>query len=368
MIIPNLRVSGRVFPADNRAFRGSEAEDLLRSQLARDKALRTLQAPNDDTATSAWDQGTPSTDTPLKPSQPQPGPRNVVFFGETGVGKSSIINMLREISDSPPSPPTNPSPEETPAPPEKAAISNGALGCTVANTSYTVYLSDPPTPDSGNSEPAASVQYTLWDTAGLVEGESGSVVSGQAEENLARLLEKVGGGVSLLVFCIRGRRFRAILQHHYDLIYRRTCWHKRVPIILVVNGLENETGRMDDWWATHRVEFKRNKMRFERVACVVSTRGKAVKGGGKGHILDEEYEVSLQVLRAIIRSKCLEKGKTFKKADLIGGVAQQLWDLVADTDDESECSPSPESNTGLRPGEYAPNSMENEEEQVLRQR
>ncbi|KAF5326018.1 hypothetical protein D9611_001007 [Ephemerocybe angulata] len=360
MITSNF--SGRVFPADAQALPGIDAEGLLRSQLERDDARREIQAAYDHPAppTPPNDRDIRTTDPgPLKPLRSPLGPRNVVFFGETGVGKSSIINMLREVSDSPPSPPANSFPEETAAPPEKAAISNGALGCTVANTSYTIYLSDPPTPDPGNFEPAPSVQYTLWDTAGLVEGKSGSVVSRQAEENLARLLATVGGGVSLLVFCIRGRRFRAILRHHYDLIYRRTCWYKRVPIILVVNGLENETGRMDDWWATHRVEFERNKMRFEEVACVVSTRGKAVKGGGKGHMLDEEYQESLQVLRSAIRRNCLEKGKTFKQATWLESVVRQF----RDTDDESECFSGP-SNTGHLPGEYSPNSMENEEEQL----
>ncbi|TEB33774.1 hypothetical protein FA13DRAFT_1707991 [Coprinellus micaceus] len=188
------------------------------------------------------------------------------------LAKSAIINMLREKSE------------------EKlddaiAVVSNAALGCTLVSTKYPCRLCDE--------------VLMLWDTAGLVEGEFGNVTAGQAEDNLASLLQNMeGGGVSLLVYCIRARRFRTIIKSHYELFFEKTCG-RAIPIVLVVTGLENEEF-MEDWWVRNEREFRRRGIEFTGHACITSTRGKAVQGGG--HVFDDEYEESVRHLQGAILS------------------------------------------------------------------
>ncbi|KAF5350025.1 hypothetical protein D9756_009152 [Leucocoprinus leucothites] len=167
-------------------------------------------------------------------------PRSIVIFGETGTGKSSLINML---SDN-----------------EVAKVSNLAVGCTFESAPHPITVD--------------GVPYTLWDTAGLNEGDSGSVPADIALNHLRDLVDKLHDGLSLLVYCIRGARYRDILKVNYDL-FREIICQGEVPIVIVVTGLENE-----EWHA-----------------CVTTTKGKR-------NMFEEEYEDSKTVLRELIQEKC----------------------------------------------------------------
>ncbi|KAJ2924676.1 hypothetical protein H1R20_g12416, partial [Candolleomyces eurysporus] len=177
--------------------------------------------------------------------------KNVVFFGETGVGKSSVINMFREGTD--------------PSDSELIPISSGAVGCTFSSKGYRANV---------NEE-----RYMLWDTAGLNEGIRGTVTHEKSVESLADLLCKLGGKIHLLVYCIRGKRFRQVIQDNYDLFYGEICG-SQVPIIAVVTGLENEEPDMENWWTENAWEFEKYQLRFDGHVCITATRGKAMKSGG----------------------------------------------------------------------------------------
>ncbi|KAF9444546.1 hypothetical protein P691DRAFT_836514 [Macrolepiota fuliginosa MF-IS2] len=203
--------------------------------------------------------------------RPQPtkvqnsAPKNIVIFGETGTGKSSLINMLSDDS--------------------VATVSNSALGCTFESASYPVTIH--------------GRDYVLWDTAGLNEGEAGSVPAGEALHHLRDLVDKLKDGLSLLVYCIRGARYRDIIKVNHDLFKEIIC-QGEVPIVIVVTGLENEEN-MEDWWVENEQEYTgppRN-MRFEGHACITTSKGKK-------NMFEEEYEESKKVVRALIRDKCPE--------------------------------------------------------------
>ncbi|KAH0834012.1 hypothetical protein J3R83DRAFT_11248 [Lanmaoa asiatica] len=83
--------------------------------------------------------------------------RNVVLFGECGVGKSSIINTIVGLP--------------------VAKTSNDVLGCTDVNASYSVTL------DTG-------IKVNLWDTIGLDEGTAGRIPADQAKQSLKLFLQK----------------------------------------------------------------------------------------------------------------------------------------------------------------------------------
>ncbi|KAF9444439.1 hypothetical protein P691DRAFT_343001 [Macrolepiota fuliginosa MF-IS2] len=213
----------------------------------------------------------PSTDQPLSQGdssscQAADGTQNIILFGETGVGKSSLINML---SDS-----------------DVAIVSNGATGCTFENVRYNIKIN--------------GVERVLWDTAGLSEGEAGSVPEDQALRNLRDLVWKLREGVSLLVYCIGGTRYRDILKVNFDLFTDIIC-QGTVPVVVVVTGLENEE-RMDNWWDDNKANLSRHRMDFQDYACITTTRGRKNKQGV--HLFQEEYEMSKGAAKRLISKNC----------------------------------------------------------------
>src|SRR5258708_37258787 len=129
---------------------------------------------------------------------------NIIIFGESGCGKSSIVNMI--------------------AGRETAKVSNSAIGCTFKHECHEASIMDIP--------------FNIYDTAGLNEGEQGRVPHWQAVHQLYTLIRTLDG-VSLLVYCIRGRINRAA-RADWTLFSKVVC-DKKVPIIAVETGLEEDS-------------------------------------------------------------------------------------------------------------------------------
>jgi hypothetical protein len=212
---------------------------------------------------------------------------NVIIFGETGVGKSSLINMIAGSAS--------------------AAVSSGAIGCTFDSVAYDVELS--------------GRKYRLWDTAGLNEGEHGNISGDRAIENLQKLVQNLQhGGVSLLVYCIRGSRLRDIVKINYDLFYKIVCGAK-VPIVIVVTGLENENN-MEDWWADNVEDVHDRRMHFAGHACITATRGKVLKNGE--HMFEEEYNRSIKLVRDLIVAYSLERSWKPDSSIWLGNIVESM--------------------------------------------
>ncbi|CAA7263828.1 unnamed protein product [Cyclocybe aegerita] len=208
------------------------------------------------------DSGAPVLSTTSRPTS-TPSTPNIIIFGETGTGKSSLINMLSGRED--------------------AAVSNRATGGTFSSEPYEVELLD-------------DKSYNIWDTAGLNEGEHGSVPADVAMENLRTLVGKMDEGINLLVYCVRGTRFREILKFNYDMFYKIIC-EEKVPIVIVVTGLEHESP-MDAWWEENRGEFDKYGLVFDGSACITTVRG-------KNGMFEEEFEESKKKVGELIVGKCM---------------------------------------------------------------
>ncbi|THU88016.1 hypothetical protein K435DRAFT_803823 [Dendrothele bispora CBS 962.96] len=209
--------------------------------------------------------------------------RNVVFFGSSGSGKSSTINMFLggEI---------------------RAPISSGANGCTFESKAYDTTIKNTP--------------YHLYDTAGLNEGSEGAVRSKDAMENLKNLIRSLSsesGGVNLLVFVFRSPgRLTDIVEENYRTFYEGFCDNNKVPIVMIVTGLEDEVPTMNHWWEKNREKFEEKKIRFADVACITATRGKATEDNQR-HKNDEEYDLSVTLVKELLVKNCRDSG--WKKSD-----------------------------------------------------
>jgi len=114
----------------------------------------------------------------------------------------------------------------------KAKVGSDALGVTFQTDSYPIQI-------RGKS-------FKMYDTVGLSEGDSGTISASMAIGNLYQLIREVDGGVSLLVYVLRGPRLRSAARKNYRMFYEIFCM-KQVPIVIVITGLE-EQDDIQAWW------------------------------------------------------------------------------------------------------------------------
>ncbi|KAG1889139.1 P-loop containing nucleoside triphosphate hydrolase protein [Suillus subluteus] len=171
--------------------------------------------------------------------QTSPWGRNIVIFGKSGAGKSSIINTIARE--------------------QLAETSNDTTGCTSGHKCHPVTIS--------------GQRFVLFDTVGLGEGPAGTVPDAEAKRQLKSLLRHLmssrspSDGIDLLVYCVSSKMttLPAIIRA-YETFYSRVC-RKKVPIVIVMTGLENKPD-MESWWDTNKGKFK--SMHFTGHACVTA--------------------------------------------------------------------------------------------------
>lgn len=195
---------------------------------------------------------------------------------------------------------------------ELASTSSGAVGETFESRRHDIVIDE-------------ELQCRIWDTAGLNEGANGRVPADKALDNLRGLVIGLEDGVDLLVYCIRAGRFRDILKVNYDLFHGIICQGK-VPIVLVVTGLENESP-MDKWWRDNQHEFTAHGLQFVDKACITASRGKVMRDGS--HMFEEEFEQSKNTVKALIKRNCSgQVGWKLASRDWIRQISWRLQDYM----------------------------------------
>ncbi|KAH0840209.1 P-loop containing nucleoside triphosphate hydrolase protein [Lanmaoa asiatica] len=164
---------------------------------------------------------------------------HVILFGETGVGKSSLVNLLAgwHVAD----------------------VSPDSVACTLASTEYQFQLG------------AATIR--LWDTVGLEEPERGTNGYMGAIEKATQLIRRLNasGGISLFLFCVRGNRVTTTMQSNYRLFYE-VLGKKQVPIAMAVTHLEREL-IMEEWWQRNVKTLEKNGIHVGGHACITTLEG-----------------------------------------------------------------------------------------------
>ncbi|KAG1904898.1 P-loop containing nucleoside triphosphate hydrolase protein [Suillus fuscotomentosus] len=162
---------------------------------------------------------------------------NVVIFGQTGAGKTSLVNLITAVPTSP-----------------------DAEGCTRQTIVY------------GYDAVAHNriVKVQLFDTAGLDEDSEGTDLNEQAQMGLKKLIRTLmtKGGIHLLVYCVQGTDDASALQRNYKLIDSEV--KARVPVVLVVTGLENREPDMEEWWRSNERSILDLGMKFAGHACITA--------------------------------------------------------------------------------------------------
>ena len=194
--------------------------------------------------------------------------RNVILFGGSGVGKSSVVNMLAGYN--------------------VADTSSGATGCTFKNAGYDVDI--------------CGIPFRLHDTAGLNEGDEGRIPNSDAIVQLYTLLKRLDDGLSLLVFCMKAPRLTESAPSNWKLFHEVMC-KRNVPIVMVITGLELERD-MNAWWTTNKDSFRKNGMLPSgQPACITAIKGKEKRGV---FFLQEEYDESRGKVQQLILDNYME--------------------------------------------------------------
>ncbi|KAH7888369.1 P-loop containing nucleoside triphosphate hydrolase protein [Phlebopus sp. FC_14] len=189
---------------------------------------------------------------------------NVVVFGETGVGKSSIVNLITGH--------------------DVAQVSSDAVGCTKDVADYAVELD--------------SALFHIWDTPGLESAQTTTSEEHQTTtlaKTYSRIwkLQSENGGIDLLVYCITGRRDISVnlpstIQSHYRLFYELLGGTK-VPVVLVVTEVERG---VQEWWKENRKRLERLDVKVSGHVCVRDADSKAV------------MSAMAEALRDLIKANC----------------------------------------------------------------
>ncbi|KAF8439031.1 hypothetical protein L210DRAFT_3481214 [Boletus edulis BED1] len=174
--------------------------------------------------------------------------RNVILFGETGAGKSSVINLMADE--------------------EIAKTSSNLDGCTLEATEYSFTLPE-------------GTPLCIFDTVGLNEPDMGVNTFFGAIEKAYRLITSLhaAGGVDLLLFCIRGGRITSTMQRNYRLFFEFLCG-KKVPLAFIVTHLEYEVV-MEDWWERNERTFGEYGIQSVAHACITAAPARVTTLAGK---------------------------------------------------------------------------------------
>ncbi|KAG1720687.1 uncharacterized protein EDB91DRAFT_1088738 [Suillus paluster] len=162
--------------------------------------------------------------------------KNVVIFGQSGVGKSSIINLLagKKVA-------------KTSADRKRCTLEYEGYDVTIENEPYRIY-------------DTAGVDSDLMDPSGFLDAVT------NAHKLMRELKEK--GGPHLLLYCMKAGRIQGAFATNYRLFYE-FLFEKKVPVALVITHLEREDP-MDQWYTRNKTLLDHHAVKWIDQACITA--------------------------------------------------------------------------------------------------
>lgn len=210
----------------------------------------------------------------------------VLVFGSTGVGKTSLCNLL--VGRTQP-------------------CHNGALGVTSRTHTYEPFK-------------LKGRQVIMVDTVGLHESKHGTVPPEKAATQILELLSQSKNGFSLIIHVATIGRITQERDQDYEFFVEKMC-DRKIPVLQVLTGAENEAPKMQSWVESNREAFGRFAYADIIAVCCAS-----------GGPLEQHYAPLRKASRAIVGKAilahalpvpCLLYGNASVKS--IGDLFDKLW-------------------------------------------
>ncbi|MCX9157785.1 GTPase domain-containing protein [Niveibacterium sp. 24ML] len=221
----------------------------------------------------------------------------VLVFGSTGVGKTSLCNLLAG---------------------RKQPSHNGALGVTSQTHTY-------------NPFKLRGRQVVIVDTVGLHESQHGTVPPEKAAAQILELLSQSKDGFSLIIHVAKVGRITQERDQDYKFFVEKMC-DRKIPVLHVLTGAENEAPKMQSWVESNREAFGR--FGYAEIIAVCCASG----GPLEQHYAPLRRASRAQVTKAILAHAlpvpCLLYGD--RSGGSIGDLFDRLWNGFV----EIACLPS----------------------------
>lgn len=179
-------------------------------------------------------------------------PLNVLIIGETGVGKSSVVNLIAgEV---------------------RAEVSPDCDVCTTKTTRYDITI--------------GSMSLHVWEIVGFNQPRdpTDNEIPVPDVDLGSILADDKATAVDVVLFCMRAERVREITKKFFNFV--KDMFGDQVPIVLVINHWAKRD--MEDWWRQNEEPLRTKRgIEGDEHVCVTGIGGNPKHEQSQGALLAE---------------------------------------------------------------------------------